>query len=243
MRPDCRSAAEIPNDYAADSRRKRVAPMALRSPHGKAAQHSPAPRVEVPPVDELGKGVPAPMPAVAGPERDASGRFLPGAKSSATKGGRAKRGRLAIATRLGLEKFDADPAFAPYLHEAEAFARAERKRLRETVAGGETSAAVDSTVLSAAWQLAASKYLMALGFETGDPKVLAQASRLANDHRQNLLAAHHLAELAAKSAPKGPPPILVMAPRSAEDAPTRPAAPPPVLGPADDDDEPEDAAS
>lgn len=199
--------------------------MTLRKAHGKAADYSPGPRVEVPPVDELGAGVRVAEQAGAGPERDGGGRFRKGARSVQAAGGRGKRQKLAIATRMGLGDVPTRSDFAPFHRAAQAFATAERKRLRETVAGGQSSPAMDAVVSSAAWQKAASEYLYAQAAKTGDAETMFKASRLANDSRQNLIAAHHLAELAAKGAPKGPAPIYLPPAPAPSTAPARPPAP------------------
>ena len=48
-------------------------------------------------------------------------------------------------------------------------------------------------------QLAASRYLFDQGARTGDPSLLKTASQLANDSRQNLLAAYELAQREAQA--------------------------------------------
>ena len=50
-------------------------------------------------------------------------------------------------------------------------------------------------------QLAASHYLFAKAAETGDAALFGQASKLADAHRQNLLAAHELCAREAKQRP------------------------------------------
>lgn len=206
--------------------------MTLRKAHGKAGQFSPGPRVEVPPADELGEGLHVPSHGNAGAERDAGGRFQKGASSVQAAGGRGKRQKLALATRMGLGDLMPNPDFAPFHRAAQAFAAAERKRLREPVAGGQSSPAMDAVVSSAAWQKAVSEYLYEKAAQTGDVDTMTKASRMANDSRQNLLAAHHLAELAAKSAQNGPAPILLMPEPSNPPESTRRRAedpPPPIV--------------
>jgi hypothetical protein len=60
-------------------------------------------------------------------------------------------------------------------------------------------------VSSAAIQLGASRYLSDLGAKTGDAKLLSQGSKLANDSRQNLLAAHELCARETESRLKADP--------------------------------------
>jgi hypothetical protein len=79
----------------------------------------------------------------------------------------------------------ADPTFAEYKGAAEAFRRAQVTRLGATVGGGECGPAPSSIVASAALQLAASRWCF-------DRSMHELGSKLANDSRQNLLAAHEL---------------------------------------------------
>jgi hypothetical protein len=60
-------------------------------------------------------------------------------------------------------------------------------------------------VASAALQLAASRFLFDQGASTGDAATLKTASQLANDSRQNLLAAYELAQREAAARPPVPP--------------------------------------
>ncbi|MFZ5895333.1 MAG: hypothetical protein ACOY0T_30035 [Myxococcota bacterium] len=165
--------------------------MALRTGHGNGAG---VPRVEVLPANELPAGVPAPAGQSSVNERGTRGRFAPGNKESAN-GGRARAGATRLARRMGLASLDADPVFAPYKRSAADFRRAQVTTLARTVGGGHCGPAPSSIIASAAWQLAASRFL----FDTaaGDVDKLTAASKLANDSRQNLLAAH---ELCAKEA-------------------------------------------
>ncbi len=183
--------------------------MSLRTRHGTAANHGVGPVVETPPADELGPGRQVATLASAGEERDAGGRFRKGARTAQASGGRATRHKAALATRLGLGQIMALPEFAPYLGAARDFARVHRAYLREKVAGGESSPAVAAVVTNAAWQRAAADFLFAQAASLGDPELFVRASKIANDARQALLTAHHLAELAGKAAPKGPPPIWI----------------------------------
>jgi len=80
----------------------------------------------------------------------------------------------------------ADPRFEPYARAGRAFRRAQVTQLARTVGGGHCGPAPASFVASAAWQLAGSRF----AFEVLGDMVLG--SRLANDSRQNLLAAFEL---------------------------------------------------
>jgi hypothetical protein len=59
-------------------------------------------------------------------------------------------------------------------------------------------------VATAAWQLAASRYLFDQAALSGERDDFALASKLANDSRQNLLAAHELVVKEAHARPKDP---------------------------------------
>jgi hypothetical protein len=198
----------------------------LRKPHGAGAVHGPGgPRVEVARPRDLPRGVQAPTQATAGPERDQHGRFLPGARSAQSKGARAKNSRVRLARQLGLESLADCPDFAPYIREAEDFAKAQANHLAERVGGGSVGPDVGSMVASASWQIAASRYLFARAVrEGGDPDLFAKASRLANDGRQNQLAAYELAAKAAQAQAqhRGPQPLAI--PSSPIRPPVRPSA-------------------
>lgn len=166
--------------------------MALRTGHGRGRG---TPRVEVMPANELPMGVQGPVHVEAPEERRPGGKFAKGARTVQSMGGKARKESTALAHRLGLGQVADANAFAPYRKAAATFRRVHCSNLAQTVGGGLCGSGPSSMVASAALALAASRYL----YDTanGDPAVLAQASRLANDSRQNLLAAH---ELAAKEA-------------------------------------------
>jgi hypothetical protein len=170
--------------------------VALRSGHGKGAGR---PRVEVLPADELPDGIPeeAGDGGLDEPEHDARGRFKAGNTVSA-KGGRRKAGAIKLARRLGLDEI-ASEAFAPYRSAAEAFRRHEVNRLAATVGAGYCGAGPASIVATAAMQRAASAYLSDVAGKTDDADLFIKASKLGNDSRQNLLAAHELCAREAKA--------------------------------------------
>lgn len=157
--------------------------MTLRSGHGKGAG---TPHVEVLPVDELPTGVHAPTQAESTTERDGAGKWQKGASTAQSAGGKALREQTAITRRLGLGESFADKRFEPYARSARAFRKLHVARLAREVGGGQCGPAPASIIASAALQLAGSRF----AFEVlGD---LALGSRLANDSRQNLLAAFEL---------------------------------------------------
>lgn len=170
--------------------------MALRAPHGDARKAGSGPRVEVLPANELPAGVPGDARAVSPSDRGERGQFARG-NALAREGGKARAGKTRLADRLGLRRIKDDAAFAPYKAAAVSFRRAQCAELAKTVGGGFCGPAPSSLVASAALQLAWSRYLSDKAAETGDPELALQASRLAADSRQSLLAAH---ELAAKEA-------------------------------------------
>lgn len=170
--------------------------MALRRGHGAGAG---VPRVEVLPPDELPAGVadanPSPQAAV---NRDALGRLADteSARELGRRGGLAKAGQTRLSGSLALGEAFADPRFEPYARSARAFRKAHVQRLAKSVGGGECGPGPASIVASASLQLAASRFM----FEViGD---LQLASRLANDSRQNLLAAHELCAREAQARPR-----------------------------------------
>jgi hypothetical protein len=83
-------------------------------------------------------------------------------------------------------------AFAPYKRAGGAFRRFHVNALAKSVGGGHCGPGPSSIVATAAWQLAVSRYLFDVAAESGSREDFALASKLANDSRQNLLAAHEL---------------------------------------------------
>lgn len=172
--------------------------MALRTGHGKGKG---VPRVEVLPVDELPVGVPVDARAESPQERGERGRFAPG-NALARVGGQARKGKTRLADRLGLRKLVEGSEFAPYKASAVSFRRAQCAELARNVGGGYCGPGPSSFVASAALQLAWSRYLSDRAAESGDPELASLASKLANDSRQNLLAAHELCAREAKARPQ-----------------------------------------
>jgi hypothetical protein len=136
------------------------------------------------------------LAAVAQPRTEALPRppYAPGsaeAREAGRRGGKRKAGTTALAAGLGLARTFADETFEPYRRAAENFARLHVGRLASVA--GECGPAPASIVWSAGLQLAASRW----AFEVkGDA---ALGSKLANDSRQNLLAAHELCAREAES--------------------------------------------
>lgn len=179
----------------------------LRSGHGSGAGR---PHVEVPPVDELPVGMPAPASALASDAtalgqapRDATGRLLPGigaselarrAAQARWAKARAEQANVNALAALGL-RMQPSEVMLPFLEDANQFSEHERARIAAEVGGGVCGAGPSTMIQSAALALAGSRYLYSLS----DPAQLALAAKLANESRQHLLAAHTLAALEAKA--------------------------------------------
>lgn len=157
--------------------------MSLRSGHGNGVG---VPRIEVLPPDETLRGIAAHVPVPEPGERRPDGTFTPGSRTAQIQGGKARAGKTRLARRLQLGEVFADARFEPYARAARAFRREQCRQLAMAVGGGTCGVAPSSIVASAALQLAGSRF----AFEVLGDMVLG--SRLANDSRQNLLAAHEL---------------------------------------------------
>jgi hypothetical protein len=161
-------------------------------------------RIELPPADELSPPVPDDSPELGSVARRRNGTVVSSeaARVLGAKGGRVKARRVALARTLGLPPETEDAkAFAPYRKSASKFRSYHCAELARA-AGGECTSGPASFVASAALQLAASRFLFDQGSVTGDPATLKAASQLANDSRQNLLAAYELAQRMAAARPK-----------------------------------------
>lgn len=173
--------------------------MTLRTAHGRGS--AALVRIETVPVDELPDGVQVVEEAEAGWERRADGTFARGARTQQRRGGLALAQRTTLSSKLGLTALVADSAFAPYQRAARSFIRSQTRVLARNIGGGQLGPASASMVASAGLQLAASRWLFDQGGVDGDPVLLVQAARLADQSRQSLLTAHELAarEAAARA--------------------------------------------
>ena len=152
--------------------------MALRSGHGRGAG---VPRIEVLPADEL----PSASHAITDrPDRGADGRFVPG--------NRAARAGLVRPGPRGHTGAEIHPDYVPFARWGKRYASHRRRELA-AAHGGSLSAGVSALIESAGVQLAASRYLAGRAAQTGDPDLFRRSSALANDARQNELAAWELA--------------------------------------------------
>lgn len=166
--------------------------MTLRAGHGTGAGK---PRVEVLPADELPSPAPETKPEATGPvARRKNGTLADSASAKAIgrRGGLARVQKARLVAALGLAELSEDAAFASYRRSGDEFVRAHLVTLAKQ-AGGEVGPGPSSIVASAGLQLAASRFLSDKAATEGDAALFQAASRLANDSRQNLLAAYELA--------------------------------------------------
>jgi hypothetical protein len=177
--------------------------MALRSGHGNGAG---VPRVEVLPPDELPSPVAAAVAVPGEPvRRRLDGKVADSASARALgqRGGVAKARRVRLVDSLGLSTVVAETSFGPYRTAAEEFVRHHLGELARQ-AGGEVGPAPSTMVASAALQLAASRWAFDRAAEKNDPDLFKLGSQLANDSRQNLMAAYEMAVREAKARPRTP---------------------------------------
>jgi hypothetical protein len=118
------------------------------------------------------------------------------------KGGLSKARKVRLIDSLGLTTLAAEATFAPYRTAAEEFVKAHLASLA-TQAGGMVGTGPSTMVASAGLQLAGSRWAFDQGGAAGDPALIKLGSTLANDSRQNLLAAYELATREAKGRPRG----------------------------------------
>jgi len=105
--------------------------------------------------------------------------------------------RVRLVDSLGLSTVVAETSFGPYRTAAEEFVKHHLASLCQQ-AGGEVGPGPSTMVASAALQLAASRWAFDRGAEASDAGLIKLGSTLANDSRQNLLAAYELAVREAK---------------------------------------------
>ena len=159
--------------------------MTLRKGHGNGAG---SPRIEVLPPDEL---PPASPSKTVRSGRDARGRFA--AENTEARSGIVRPGPRGFSAALKI-----DPVYAPFERWGRRYASHRRRELAEAH-GGELSAGASGLIESAGAQIAASRFLQAKASETGDADLFKRASALANDARQNELAAWELAAREGKA--------------------------------------------
>lgn len=166
--------------------------MTLRKGHGTGAG---SPRIEVRPPDEQARPVPAPAAPPTAPLAFRSNGQIGDsetAKALGRRGGLAKAQSVRLVTSLGLTKLAEDSAFGPYRRGAEEFTAHHAQSLASQ-AGGLVGPAPHTMIASAALQLAGSRFCFDRFADTAEATWLKLGSSLANDSRQNLLAAYELA--------------------------------------------------
>lgn len=189
--------------------------------HGKG---SGTPKIELGKIEDGPVGIPAPVPEEGGPiERHADGRFASGdaAREAARRGGLAKAAnnvhRWARSLGMGrlLQGLEAEDRLVPFTKDADAWYRAQVQHVASVVGGGVCSPGVCSIIRTSAWERCFSAFLFEAGamrafaWDRDDRRtnqkvlprtdLLLVASRLGDSSRQNLLAAHSLAALEARS--------------------------------------------
>lgn len=159
--------------------------MGWRSSHGARRNTNGPVRIEVMPADEMSKPNAEDMDARL-EERARIGRPF-------EKGNKAAAGRRPKLARLGItpEELDhKDPVYAASLRYAETYRR--RRVCEMRISHGFVSVAAMGIMATSALQLAISRMMMHKGGETLDLDMMKKGSSLANDSRQNELAAWEL---------------------------------------------------
>jgi hypothetical protein len=168
--------------------------------------HNGLPHIEVGRADEMPRPVAAPVAAEARPVRrrpDGKLADTESAREMGRRGGAAKARRVRLVDSLGLSSLVEQTTFGPYRAAAEEFVAHHRSALAQQ-AGGELGPAPSTMVASAGLQLAASRWAFDQGALKDDAGLIKLGSSLANDSRQNLLAAYELAVREAESRRKAP---------------------------------------
>lgn len=175
--------------------------MGIRTGHGAGKGRA---HVETLPPDELPDGLPA--PARPAPDRTPAGTFRagPGTTELARLGAKAAHESRQLGQLLGLWDVPDDHPYKPYSRLAQEWRDAHMARLADTIGGGSVGPGPASIVSSSAIQMGASRWLADLGARTGDPKLMIEASRLADSSRQGLIAAHELCAKETKAKPVDP---------------------------------------
>lgn len=157
------------------------------------------PHVEIP-VDGMPKPVAASAAAPTAPLVFREGHKIADtatAKIMGRAGGLKKARNLRLVDSLGLTAIVSGSAFASYRTGAEHFVKHHLAELA-AVAGGVVGSGPSTMVASAALQLAGSRFAFDKFAETSEGAWLKLGSSLANDSRQNLLAAYSHAVLEAQ---------------------------------------------
>lgn len=167
--------------------------MGWRSSHGARRDTNGPVRIEVKPADEMGRPNAEDMDVRLERQRELGRPFK--------KGNRAAAGRRPKLARLGIDRTDLDskdPAYAHAVRIAESY---RQRRVSEMkIAHGFASVGAMSIMATASLQLAFARMMMAKAGEgIVDMDLLKKGSSMANDGRQNELAAWELCEREASA--------------------------------------------
>lgn len=161
--------------------------MGFRKGHGHSGSGK-AVVIEVLPADELRKPNAEDIDARLDVQKAIGRPFV--------KGNRAARGRRPKLARLGLERSKGldtkDPRYSSFLRQAESYRQRRVSEMKMT--HGFVSVGAMSIIATASLQLAMSRFMMAVAADDMDTDMMKKASSLANDARQNELAAWELCQ-------------------------------------------------
>jgi hypothetical protein len=115
-----------------------------------------------------------------------------GAGIGGRRGGLARAGRARLVASLGLAEISDESTFKPYRLAADDYGREQLASLAAQ-SRGEVGPGPSTMVASAALQLAPSRWAFDQAAKLSDAALMKLGSSLANDSRQNLLAAFELA--------------------------------------------------
>jgi hypothetical protein len=175
--------------------------MALRTGHGNGKG---VPRIEVRPPDEQAfpaSHTPAAPTVPLAFRSDGKIGDSATARELGRRGGKKTASRVRLVDSLGLAAIAESATFAPYRNAAEDFVKAHLSELA-ALAGGSVGSGPSTMVASAGLQLAASRWAFDQGAAGGDAALIKMGSGLANDSRQNLMAAYEMAVREAKDRPR-----------------------------------------
>lgn len=168
----------------------------IRTGHGNGKGQ---PHVEIP-RDGMPKPVAPPVAEPSAPLVFREGHKIADsatAKEMQRRSAAARVRNLRLVDSLGLSRVAEDGSFTPYRNAADAFVEHHLAEIA-ALAGGKVGSGPSTMVSSAALQLAGSRFAFDRFAETADASWMKLGSSLANDSRQNLLAAYSHAVLEAQ---------------------------------------------
>jgi hypothetical protein len=176
--------------------------MAQHPRHGNASRSGLGNMTESRPLKDQGPGVQEPVQAEASQERRVDGTLAPGARTTPSKGGKAKKHRHTLSHDSAIKEALAAPEFRSFLGRGNAFRKGIIRHLARDVGGGVADPLTCAIAAIAADQVAASRFFFARAAQGVDRKDFETASRLGDSARQNLIAARDICELGARSRPR-----------------------------------------